>query len=397
MANIPIWPGSSSFSPGDTPFGFYDADSSFQTEADKFAKFSAQRLGYPIVDIELQDIQFYTALEEAVTTYGNELYAYQIRQDYLNLEGGPTGSNLNNTLVTPNMNSVVRMSEQYGTEAGVGGNITWKTGSINLIPNQQSYDLNAWANVSASLDPGDSIEIMRIFYYSPPAVVRFFDPYVQTGMGFNNMSDSFGFGGFSPAINFLLMPVNLTLQKLQAIEFNDQIRKSNYSFEIQNNQLRVFPIPTNPGGKMFFQYIKSSDRYTNNLIVGGSGAGGNATGNPGGSGITNISNVPYTNPTYSQINSVGRSWIYEYALALSKEMLGYVRGKYGTLPIPNADVTMNQSDLIAAATSEKTALVEKLRGYLDETSRDKLLERRAQEAEYKQKELSQVPYVIYIG
>jgi len=399
MANIPIWPGSSSFFPGATPFGFYDSDLAFQSEADKFAVYASQRLGYPIVDVELQDIQFYTALEEAVTTYGNELYAYQIRQDYLNLEGGPTGSDLNNTLVTPNMNSVIRMSEQYGTEAGVGGNITWKTGSINLIPGQQTYDLNAWALTSASLDPGDSIEIMRVFYYAPPAIVKYFDPYASTGVGMTNLVDTFGWGNYSPAINFLLMPINFDLQKLQAIEFNDQIRKSNYSFEIQNNQLRVFPIPTQAdiGGKMNFQYIKNSERYTNNLIAGGSGAGGNSAGNPGGSGITNVSNVPYNNPVYTQINSVGRSWIYEYALALCKEMLGYVRGKYGTLPIPNAEVTMNQGDLISAATSEKTTLIDKLRGYLDETSRDKLLERKAQEAEYKQKELAQVPYVIYIG
>jgi hypothetical protein len=383
MANIPIWPGSSSFSPGDTPFGFYDADSSFQTESDKFAKFAAQRLGYPIVDVELQDIQFYTALEEAVTTYGNEVYAYRVRQDYLTLEGGPTGSDLNNTLITPNMGTIVRLSQQYGVEAGTGGNVTWRTGSLTLEKNVQKYDLNAWANASSSLGMNDSIEIKRIFYYPDPAVVRYFDPYASTGIGFNSMMDNFGFGSFSPAVNFLLLPLSFDLQKLQAIEMNDQVRKSNYSFELINNQLKIFPIPLE-NGTLHFEYIKTQDRYSSSF-------------NNSYSGITNVSNVPYANPTYSQINSVGRSWIYEYALALSKEMLGYVRGKYGTLPIPNADVTMNQSDLISAATAEKTALIERLRGYLDETSRDKLLERRAQEAEYKQKELSQVPYVIYIG
>lgn len=383
MANIPIWPGSSSFSPGDTPFGFYDADLSFQTESDKFAKFAAQRLGYPIVDVELQDIQFYTALEEAVTTYGNEVYAYRVRQDYLTLEGGPTGSDLNNTLITPNMGTIVRLSQQYGVEAGTGGNVTWRTGSLTLEKNVQKYDLNAWADASSSLGLNDSIEIKRIFYYPDPAVVRYFDPYASTGIGFNSMMDNFGFGSFSPAVNFLLMPLSFDLQKLQAIEMNDQVRKSNYSFELINNQLKIFPIPLE-NGTLYFEYIKTQDRYSSSF-------------NNSYAGITNVSNVPYANPTYSQINSVGRSWIYEYALALSKEMLGYVRGKYGTLPIPNADVTMNQSDLISAATAEKTSLIERLRGYLDETSRDKLLERRAQEAEYKQKELSQSPYVIYIG
>jgi hypothetical protein len=331
----------------------------------------------------LQDIQFYTALEEAVTTYGNEVYAYRVRQDYLTLEGGPTGSDLNNTLITPNMGTIVRLSQQYGEEAGTGGNVTWRTGSLSLLKNTQKYDLNAWANASASLGTNDKIEVKRIFYYPDPAVVRYFDPYASTGIGFNSMMDNFGFGSFSPAVNFLLMPLNFDLQKLQAIEMNDTVRKSNYSFELINNQLKIFPIPRE-NGTLYFEYIKTQDRYSSSF-------------NNAYAGITNVSNVPYANPTYSQINSVGRSWIYEYALALSKEMLGYVRGKYGTLPIPNADVTMNQNDLISAATAEKTSLIERLRGYLDETSRDKLLERRALEAEYKQKELSQSPYVIYIG
>ena len=383
MANIPIYPGSSSFFPGDTPFGFYDNDFSFQNDADKVTTFCARRLGYPIVEVELQEINFYAAFEEAVTTYGNEVYAYRVRQDYLSLEGGPTGSNLNNTLITPNMGTIVRLSQQYGEEAGTGGNVTWRTGSLPLQKDVQRYDLNAWAEASASLGTNDSIEIKRIFYYPDPAVVRYFDPYASTGIGFNSMMDGFGFGSYSPAVNFLLMPLNFDLQKLQAIEMNDMVRKSNYSFELINNQLKVFPIPSE-SGSLYFEYIKTQDRYSSSF--------NNSYG-----GITNVSNVPYTNPTYEQINSVGRSWIFEYTLAIAKEMLGYIRGKYGTIPIPDANVTLNQSDLISAATAEKTALIERLRGYFDETSRDKLLERRATENDFLQKELNKVPYTIYIG
>ena len=118
---------------------------------------------------------------------------------------------------------------------------------------------------------------------------------------------------------------------------------------------------------------------------------------PGGSIVTNVSNVPYNNPIYSQINSIGRQWIFEYALSLCKEMLGYIRGKYSTIPIPGADLTLNQADLISAATAEKQALIERLRAYLEETSREKLLERRSLETDSRIKELQQVPYVIYIG
>jgi hypothetical protein len=383
MANTPIWPGSSSFFPGDTPFGFYDDDTDFQVDADRVAIFVARRLGYPLVDVELQDINFYTAFEEAVTTYGNEIYAYQVAQNYLSLEGSSTGSNLNDTLVKPNLGTVIRISDQYGVEAGVGGSVTWRTGSIALQPGVQKYNLNTWA-ISQSIDAGD-LEVKRIFYESLPPIIRYFDPYAGTGTDVQGLLQAFGFGSYSPGINFLLMPINYDLQKIQAIEFNDQIRKSNYSFELINNHLRIFPIPLRDQ-ILHFEYILKSDR--NNPIVSGSMGQGK---------ITNVSNTPYSNPTYSYINSIGRQWIFEYTLALCKEMLGYVRGKYTTVPIPNAEVTLNHGDLIAAATAEKNALIERLRAYLDETSRNKLLEKRAQESENLQKELSNVPYTIYVG
>ena len=385
MANIPIYDGSPTFTSGSmTPFGFYDGDSDFQTDSVKVAKFCAQRLGYPLVDVELQSGSFFTAFEEAVTTYGNELYAYKVRQDYLSLEGASTGSNLNHALIKPNMATIVRLSEQYGEEAGVGGDVEWYTGSVVLTASKQTYDLNAWAATQGI--ESKNIEIKEVFFQQVPAVTRFFDPWSGTGTGLQSLMTTFGWGSYSPAISFMLMPVYYDLETIQAIEFNDQIRKSNYSFELINDKLRVFPLPGtgNEGQKLWFKYILKSDR--NNPIA------------PSGSNkITNVSNVPYTNPNYDQINSIGRQWIFEYTLALSKEMLGYVRGKYSTVPIPGSEVTMNQAELISAATSEKTALVDRLRAYFDETSRTALLERRAQEGTYKKDELGNSPMTIFIG
>ena len=197
--NVPIWPGSSSFAPGETPFGFYDYDIDFQRDADKVANFCTRRLGYPLVDIELQDISFYAAFEEAITTYGNEVYAYQIRDNQFDLIGVSTGTSLNNAIITPSFQSVVRLSKQYGAEAGSGGNITYYKGSIQLSASIQDYDLKQWA---AEQGIGGGIEIKRVFYEAPPAVVRYFDPYAGTGYGYQALFDSFGFGSFSPAINF---------------------------------------------------------------------------------------------------------------------------------------------------------------------------------------------------
>ena len=382
--NIPIWPGSSSFQPGETPFGFYDYDPQFQSDADKFAIFASRRLGYPLVEIELQDLNFYAALEEAITTYGNEVYAYQIAENLLTLQGAPTTIPAgNNQLVQPNLSNVILLSNQYGTEAGVGGTVTWHTGSIPLIPDVQNYDMKVWAEAQGIQG---RIEIKRIFYEASPAITRYFDPYAGTGTGMMQMLDSFGWGSYSPAINFMLMPINYDLQKIQAIELNDQIRKSQYTFELVNNMLRIFPIPRGGGiRELHFEYMILSEANYPYVDTQGQDI------------ITNASNVPYDNPVYSQINSIGRSWVFEYALAIVKEILGYVRGKYTTVPIPGAEVTLNQGDLIAAATSEKTALIERLRAYFDTTSRKTLLENKAAEAASQKSILGDVPMVIFIG
>ena len=385
MANIPIWSGSSSFAPGDTPFGWYDNDLEFQVDADKFSVFAARRLGYPIVDVELQNLNFYAALEEAVTIYANELYGFKIRDNYLTLEGADGASmDIENTVVIPNLGRIIEMSQQYGVEAGTGGNVDWHKGEIQLTSSIQDYDLEAWANANIPQYKGHDLEIMRVFYEAPPASMRAFDPY-QGGGGMSEMMDTFGFGQFSPAgVNYMLMPINYDLQIIQQIEFNDMIRRANYSFEMHNNHLRIFPIPDGTPTSMKFEYILNSERSSASFE--------DSTGR-----INQISGVPYTNPNYDDINSVGRSWIFEYALALCKEMLGYVRGKYQTVPIPGDTVTLNQNDLITAATSEKERLIDRLRAYLGETSREKLLERRAVEGDYLEKELSKVPFPIYIG
>ena len=383
MANIPIWNGSSTFSPGETPFGFYDNDMQFQVDIDKFAVFASRRLGYPIVEIELQDLNFYAAFEEAITTYGNEIYAYQVAENLLTLQGAPTTTAPgNNELVQGSLSNVILLSNQYGTEAGVGGTVSWYTGSLTLTPGVQNYDMKSWAD-SQNIQGG--IEIKRIFYENTPAITRYFDPYVGAGAGMMSMMDSMGFGGYSPAMNFMLMPLSYDLQKFQIIEFNDQIRKSQYSFELVNNMLRIFPIPNGRVDTLRFEYILLSDRNQPYVERDGQNI------------ITNASNVPYANPTYTTINSIGRQWVFEYALSIVKEILGYVRGKYSTVPIPGSEVTLNQGDLISAATTEKQALIERLRAYLDTTSRKVLLENKSLEAEFQNKTIAQVPMTIFIG
>jgi len=379
-----IWPGSGSAVSGNTPFGLYDNDSTFQSDSPKFAKWCAQRLGYPIMSIELQDIQFYTCFEESISEYSSQVNQFNIRENLLSLRGQATGSNVTHKRITPNFGEAIRIAEQYGTEAEVGGTVDFKSGSINVSSGSQVYDLDTlWADVSES---GQAIEIRKVFYEATPAIHRYFDPYAGTGAGSYNMIDSFGWGGMTPAVQFMMMPIYADLLRVQAIEFNDQIRKSAHTFELRNNKIRIFPNPTSDY-KLFFEYILKADRDDPTQTAHGE------TSNV----VSDFSNVPYDNMEYQFINDVGKQWIRKYGLALSKELLGMVRSKYGSIPVPNAETTLDGDTLRGEATTEKEALVTELRENLEASSRRMMLEADSDEATRLQEKLSKVPLPIYIG
>ena len=175
---------------------------------------------------------------------------------------------------------------------------------------------------------------------------------------------------------------------LQAIELNDSIRKSGFSFNIINNKLQIFPIPTRHQ-ELYFKYVKTSDR-TSVLSPSGSYGAGNGV-------VTDISNVPYQQIQYSTLNQPGRFWIFEYTLVLAKELLGLIRGKYQTTPIPGDSVTLNQQDLFNSSDKDKAALIEKLRKDLEETSRRAQLARKKEENESLSSTLKDFPMLIFVG
>jgi len=398
MAQITIWNGSSTFVSGETPFGFYDADVDFSASIDKFADWSARRLGYPLIDIELQSGSFYACFEEAVTEYSAQINQFNIKDNLLHLQGQQviSGSSVSGAValtgqdgsvthkrLTPTLGRSVFLAEQYGVEAGVGGFVNYKTGSIQVGSGSQVYDLNAFAEVSES---GNAIEIRRVFHESSPAIARYFDPYAGTGQGTVNMLAGFGWGAMSPATTFLMMPIYSDILRIQAIEFNDIIRKSGYSFELRNNQIRIFPIPTTTFN-VWFEYTVRSER-DNPLITEYSGSA---------DVVSDFSNAPYANMEYNKINDVGKQWIRKYGLALCKELLGMIRSKYGSVPIPNAEVTLDGETLRGEASAEKEALVTELREILELSSRRALLESDQEEAEHLQQKLNKVPLPIWIG
>jgi hypothetical protein len=382
-----IYPGSSSFFPGQTPFGIYDTDYEFQEDAPKVALWCARRLGYPIQNIELLDENFYACFEESVSEYGAQVNQFNIRNNLDSVKGKSKSTNLTNKLVQgSNLPNLIAISDAYGTLAGVGGNTDIKKGYIQLIPGQQEYDLDSL--FSAVSESGKRIEIVKVFHEPVPAINRFFDPYSVSGQGTLNLIDEFGFGSFSPAAQFVLMPIFEDMLRIQAIEFNDQFRKSAFTFNIVNGKMRIFPMPTSQNinlyGKLYFDYYVK-DEFTENSTT--------VTPNV----ISDYSDIPYNFMEYSGINDVGKQWIRKYALALVKELLGAIREKYSSIPIPGSEISLDGAALRSEAQTEKEALMTQLRETLEELSRKVQFENRNNEANQHQEMLRKVPLAIYIG
>jgi|TARA_B110000908_G_scaffold15051_1_gene17204 hypothetical protein len=383
MSQARIWTGTSTFTSGSsTPFGIYDTDASFQSDAPKVANWCAKRLGYPIIDVELESDNLFAVFEEAVSEYSSQVNQFNIRNNMGALEGHSTGSNYQGKSVNGSeINNVVTIAEGYGNLANVGGRADVKKGYINVNTDSQTYDLQSlWGSVSES---GERIDVTTVYYESSPAIQRFFDPYSVSGQGTLNLVDEFGFGSFSPAAQFIMMPIYEDMLRIQQIEFNDQIRKSAHSFNIVNNKITILPKPASEY-KLWFEYQVVKDRREGNTII-----------LP--DVVSDYSNIGYDFAKYAKINDVGRQWIRKYTLALAKEMLGAIREKYNTVPIPGSEVSLDGAALRAEAQTEKDSLIEQLRENLDAVSKKVRMENEAAMVEQQQQVMTRVPLNIYVG
>lgn len=399
------WPGSgSTVNSASVPFGYYlgEADcktdeSTFESDCSGSAMWAAKRLGYPIVDIEMIDVNFYACFEEAVLEYNRVINEFNIVNNMIVVQGLPQSQfdNLSGMSIKgTGLPFVVQLSKQYGSEALVGGEVPLKRAAIDISGSayysgnktQQVFDLNKLIGRDIENLSGSRIEIRRIFHFRPPAIARIYDPFSMTGMSYSNVLQEMGFSAYSPATQFLMTPIFEDLERVQAIEFNDDIRKSAYSFEIfGNNMLRIFPIPTSHF-KIYIDYYIERDKDLTNFFSGSRNEY-----------ISDPSDIPYQLCKYCKINQPGKQWIRKYFLALCKETLGRILQKYTTIPIPGGEVTLDGSELRSEAKEEKDILLEKLRDMLEKTLRVNQLDNKDKEGDAMRNMLNKVPLHIYIG
>lgn len=387
-STTPIWDGTAGPISGSTPFGFYDADATFQLEGPKVANYCARKLGWPIMDVELQSGSFYACFEEAISIYSQELYQAKIKDNYLSLEGASNQSPLNDTVVVPNLNSIITIAENYGTPIQVGGYVNQYKAPLYLSESVQTYDLQAWAISNGLIQSGDRIVVNRIYYEAQPAINQYYDPYIGGSINYQGATENFGWASYSPGLNFVLFPIYWDISRIQEIEMSNNVRRSMYSFQLTNNKLTIFPWPDKAGIVVWVDYAKQSELSS---IQGNSPYSGSTNL------ITNPSNVPYTSITYGSINHPGRHWIFEYTLALASELLGLIRGKYNSIPAPGAEVTLNGADLISKGKDQQKELREKLRTDFEEMSRKAQMERKKSEEDNMSSTLNRVPMFVYLG
>ncbi len=369
-----------------TPFGFFDTDAQFQTEADAVVSFVKRKLGDDILSVELTKKQIWACLEESFLEYSSIINQYQAKSQLANLLGGPTGSldGVEQKFPRENLEFMLRRAEPYAMEAGYGGSYDMISGSIDIEKDKQDYDLYSElvdGDGTALFDrsensPQSKIKVMEVYHFSPQAAYRFFD----TTSAINYLNNEFSFESFTPETVFYVLPVFEDILRGGQLDLSQRVRRSNYSYKITGRKIRIYPKPTQDNPKKLWIKVHFSPDPLNPSY-------------PDSSidGVSNLSNVPYGRLSFSKVNSIGRQWTRQYTLALCRELLGMIRSKFNTVPIPGSDLTLNGTELIAQGREDKTALKDKLTEMLNELTYDKMLESEAAAAENLQRILRQIP------
>jgi hypothetical protein len=377
-----------------TSFGIFDSDTSFVSDADKIVTFVKRRLGDDILSVELTNKMIFSNFEEATLEYGTILNEFQAKVHMLNLLGYSTGSDVQDKLPRENLEYLGRFAEPYAMEAGLGGSYNTLSGSITLESGRQDYDLytelkdstgtslfslgsNADTSADGTLHLKTKIKIMEVFHFDPQAAYRFFD----TTSAINYLNNEFSFESFTPETIFYVLPVFEDILRAGQLDVSNRVRRSNYSYKMVGTKFRMYPTPTTQlsDKKLWFRVRHYPDpynpAYTDNSKY----------------GVSNISNIPFNNIEYTKINSIGKNWIRQYTLALCKVTLGRVRSKFGSIPVPGSNVSLDGSTLISEGRSDRDTYRKELKEMLENMTYDKLLEVSNKRAEQIQKQLKYIP------
>ena len=369
-------------------FGFFDADTDFQIEADGIVTFVKRKLGDDILSVELTKKQIWATFEEAFCVYGSIVNEHQAKSQLANLLGMATGSLSGSEQKYPreNFDFMLRRAEPYASDAGLGGSYNTLSGSITTIAGTQDYDLytdlkdesGATLFSNALNNPQSKMKILEVFHESPSNAYRFFDTTSAT----NYLANEFAFESYTPETMFYILPVFEDVLRAGMLDMSTRVRRSNYSYKVVGTKLRIYPTPTGAPAKPEKVWVRVG--YSPDAMK-------PAYADASIYGVSNLSNVPYGRLSFSKINSIGRQWIRQYALALSTELLGLVRSKFASVPIPGADLQLNGDGLISNGREDQTSLRDSLTNMLESLTYSAMLEDEASASENLTRILKNIP------
>lgn len=370
-----------------TPFGAFDSDADFQSDGDSMVTFVKRKLGDDILSVELTKKQVWACFEESFFQYGQIVNEYQARSQLSTFLGTPTGTLSGSEQKYPRdtLEFLVRQAEPYAFEASIGGSYNSISGSISLKAGQQDYDLydelkdsNDNLLFSSSLNTNSTrMKIQEVFHFSPNAAYRFFD----TTSAINYLNNEFSFESFTPETMFYVLPVFEDILRAGQMNVSHRVRRSNYYYKVIGTKIRIYPMPTGDqtNRELYVRVAFAPDPLNPSFK--------DATIE----GVSNLSNIPFGDLQYSRVNSIGRQWVRQYTLALATELLGHVRSKFSTMPIPNNTVQLDGTALVSQGREDKKDLNSKLREMLESLTYDKIIEMNANKAENIQRQLKTVP------
>jgi len=363
---------------------------SLSGEGAEIVKWVRYRLGEPKLTVELDNQQIYAAFEEANIEYGaiiNRFLARNWLANYMGLTKDFDGDNFSNKLPHQTLSFLRRLSQGFATEAGIGGVYNKRRAFTTIVGGTSDYDLlNDFTDdatsttISAYLDSlsQSTMTLRDVWHTEPTTMYRYFDPYSSI----NSMSQEFQYESFNMETTFQVMPIWTDILRAGMLETNDRVRRSNHTFNIVGSRIRLLPEPTK-SLKIWIDYTPELDPFAPDFAVGGDSST---------AGISSIADVPFRNIPYDEMNQSARRWVRQMCLAISMDMLGRIRRKFQTIPIPNSEVTLDGEQLVAEANERITELKENLREELDETSNVKLMEQEAQMAEHIEAQWQRVPF-----
>jgi len=381
-----------------TPFAIFDQDGAFITDADNMLTFVKRKLGDDILSVELTNKMVWACFEESALEYSKIINTYQAKSTMGGILGSPTGSlTSGSTNVGPHGNEnkypqqtlefLKRMAAPFGEAAGVGGNRNIYSGSITLVTGAQDYNLDELLSSSAvtaygSAWDGSKLEIKEVMHFDPVAAFRFFD----STTAINYLNNEFSFESFTPETVFYVLPIYEDILRGMQLDLSQRVRRSHFSYEVINNKLRIYPEPTRTK-TLWIKFMKRADPFDEDVD--------SATLE----GVSNLSNVPFGNIEYNKLNSIARQWIREFTLALSTELLGGVRSKISTIPVPGADLQLDGDALVTRGMDKQDKLKTELTELLESMTYDQIAERDATMAENMFKQLRYVPFPqpIFMG